>query len=111
MIGTTLTANVMLGHNYLVKSKGWRLSQYTSARFDTALSSIILIGIIGSCFMLSSAEVLWKQGIIPTDTIGMAQQIAPFAGNAAQGIFLLGYLLVLHRQLQPFLELQLCLMP
>lgn len=90
MIGTTLTANVMLGHNYLVKSKGWRLSQYTSARFDTALSSIILIGIIGSCFMLSSAEVLWKQGIIPTDAIGMAQQIAPFAGNAAQGIFLLG---------------------
>lgn len=89
LVGTTLTAPTFIMRSFLVKEKGWKL---TDIRYQTrdAVSAAILMFFISGSVMACAAGTLYLISQPVESIIQMVSLLEPFAGSFAVSIFVIG---------------------
>ncbi|QDT08400.1 NRAMP family divalent metal transporter [Planctomycetes bacterium K23_9] len=93
MIGTTFSVGGAFYQGYLVKEKGWGLSQAREGVVDSFIS-ISVLGMVTAMILLTSWKVFYGRAEpVQFDSVGdVAKQLEPLFGSAAKIIFCLGIL-------------------
>ncbi len=93
MIGTTFSVGAAFYQAYLVKEKGWGLSDVRKAMTDSIVS-ISVLGIVTTMILLTSWRVFYGQPEpVSLASVGdVARQLEPLFGPSAKIVFCLGIL-------------------
>lgn len=75
--------------SYLVKEKGWKITDAASGRKESFLG-IFLLGFISFLIMITAATILKPQGLIVNDASEMGLALEPLFGNWSTIVFMLG---------------------
>ena len=93
MIGTTFSVAGAFYQGYLVKEKGWGLSEAREGVIDSLLS-ISILGLVTAMILLTSWKVFYGRAEpVTLQSVGdVAKQLEPLFGSAAKMIFCFGIL-------------------
>lgn len=75
--------------SYLVKEKGWKITDAASGRKESFLG-IFLLGFISFLIMITAATILKPQGLIVNDASEMGLALEPLFGSWSTFVFMLG---------------------
>ncbi|MEK3994010.1 Nramp family divalent metal transporter [Psychrobacillus sp. FSL K6-2365] len=75
--------------SYLVKEKGWKITDAASGRKESFLG-IFLLGFISFLIMITAATILKPQGLIVNDASEMGLALEPLFGSWSTIVFMLG---------------------
>lgn len=86
MLSTSFSMSSMVYQTYLTKEKGYEKSELGQAIFDSVVAMLIM-GVILSSVLITSAAVLNPAGIVPATAADIALQLEPIAGENAKLLF------------------------
>jgi manganese transport protein len=86
LLSTSFSMSSMVCQTYLTKEKGYAKSELGQAIFDS-LAAMIIMGVILSSVLITSAAVLNPAGIVPETAADIALQLQPIAGENAKLLF------------------------
>lgn len=89
MVGTTLAGSIVIMRSFVVKDKGWTLSDLQLERRDAILSAV-LVFIISGVIIACAAATLHADGLRIEKAIDMAYILEPIAGSFAATVFVVG---------------------
>ena len=92
IVGVVATTFSVVGAFFqiqLVREKGWGIEDYTTARRDAVVGTLIL-GSLSVVIMIAAAAVLHPQGVVVTSPADMATILEPSSGRWASILFALG---------------------
>lgn len=89
MVGTTLAGSVIVMRSYIVKEKGWTLSEVKHAERDAAVSGIAIF-IVSAVIMACAAATLHVRGMHIETAVDMAYTLVPLLGDFAATLFVIG---------------------
>lgn len=89
MVGTTLAGSIVIMRSFVVKDKGWTLSDLQLERRDAMLSAV-LVFIISGIIIACAAATLHADGLRIERAIDMAYILEPIAGSFAATVFVVG---------------------
>ncbi len=88
-VGTTMAAATFVVRPLFMKGHGWSLNNLKEEKKD-ALVSAILIFVISSAIMITSAMVLHGEGRFIQKVLDMVDPLTPILGRFALSIFIMG---------------------
>ncbi len=88
-VGTTMAAPTFVVRPLLMKGHGWRRENLKEEQKD-ALVSVILIFVMSSAIMITSAIVLNSEGKFIQRVLEMVEPLTPVLGRFALSIFMVG---------------------
>ncbi len=93
MVGTTFSVGGAFYQAYLVKEKGWGLSEVRQGVADSVIS-ISVLGLVTAMILLTSWRVFYGRAeVVTLASVGdVAKQLEPLFGSSAKIIFCLGIL-------------------
>lgn len=77
------------GQAYMVQGKGWKARDLGKSN-SSAITGIIVLGLLSVIIIITSAAVLAPQGIKVQSAVDMAKQLEPLLGPLSKWLFLLG---------------------
>ena len=89
MVGTTLAGSVIVMRSYIVKEKGWTVSELKHAERDAAVSGIAIF-IVSAVIMACAAATLHVRGMHIETAVDMAYTLVPLLGDFAATLFVIG---------------------
>ena len=89
MFATSFSIVGAVYQSYLVKEKGWQLSDAKSGKQESFIG-IFLLGFISFLIMISAATILKPQGLVVNDAVEMGMALEPSFGSWSTFIFMLG---------------------
>lgn len=89
LFATSFSIVGALYQSYLVKEKGWTISDAGSGRKESFLG-IFLLGFISFLIMITAATILKPQGLIVNDATEMGLALEPLFGSWSTFVFMLG---------------------
>lgn len=75
--------------SYLVQERGWEKSEVRQVKQE-AFTGILILGIISSMILISSATILFPQGIQVNSASDMGKALDPLFGSMATHVFMAG---------------------
>ncbi|HEY4553867.1 MAG TPA: Nramp family divalent metal transporter [Bacillaceae bacterium] len=89
MFATTFSIVGAIYQSYLVKEKGWTLSEAESGVRDSYLG-IFILGFISFLIMIAASAILKPKGLVVNDASEMGLALEPLFGSWSTMIFMLG---------------------
>ncbi|MFJ5768982.1 Nramp family divalent metal transporter [Psychrobacillus sp. NPDC093180] len=89
LFATSFSVVGALYQSYLVKEKGWTISDAGSGKKESFLG-IFLLGFISFLIMITAATILKPQGLIVNDASEMGLALEPLFGSWSTFVFMLG---------------------
>ncbi|MEK3978549.1 Nramp family divalent metal transporter [Psychrobacillus sp. FSL K6-2836] len=89
LFATSFSIVGALYQSYLVKEKGWKITDATSGRKESFLG-IFLLGFISFLIMITAATILKPQGLVVNDASEMGLALEPLFGSWSTFVFMLG---------------------
>jgi len=89
MFATTFSIVGAIYQSYLVKEKGWTLSEAESGVRDSYLG-IFILGFISFLIMIAASAILKPKGLVVNDASEMGLALEPLFGSWSTIIFMLG---------------------
>lgn len=89
IIATTFVLNGAIFQAYLVRDRGWSVSEYRQSIHDS-ITGIFMLGLISMLVIVTSAAALFPEHITVNSAADMARQLELLFGPLAQYIFSLG---------------------
>ncbi|WP_235753830.1 Nramp family divalent metal transporter [Psychrobacillus sp. INOP01] len=89
LFATSFSIVGALYQSYLVKEKGWKITDAASGRKESFLG-IFLLGFISFLIMITAATILKPQGLVVNDASEMGLALEPLFGSWSTFVFMLG---------------------
>lgn len=86
LLSTSFSMSSMVYQTYLTKEKGYKKFELGQAIFDS-VTAMLIMGVILSSVLITSAAVLNPAGIVPETAADIALQLQPIAGENAKLLF------------------------
>ena len=86
LLSTSFSMSSMVYQTYLTKEKGYGRAELGQAVFDS-VAAMLIMGVILSSVLITSAAVLNPAGIVPATAADIALQLEPIAGENAKLLF------------------------
>lgn len=90
-VGTTMASATFLSRPLFVKGKGWTIKNLKEQKKDAKIAAV-LIFLISGTIMAVACGALFRDGIVVTEVLDMANTLEPVAGKCAVTIFFFGAL-------------------